>query len=154
MAKLSYMREMIDIYLAAYGDKEVTSISSHSGVGNNIEYTLNLHDIYEGAAGTNPYSGGDTITLWKNGDTKSDEMEPAPKKKAALKDIPVTGRMAAYRNMEKEIMEFGMPLDAKIIMVWGALMLLKETDGLDDETVNALFCAFVFRELGLEDGPA
>ena len=33
-------------------------------------------------------------------------------------------------------------------------MLLKETDGLDDETVNALFCAFVFRELGLEDGPA
>lgn len=154
MAKLSYMREMIDIYLAAYGDKEVTSISSHSGVGNNIEYTLNLHDIYEGAAGTNPYSGGDTITLWKNGDTKSDEMEPAPKKKAALKDIPVTHGTESYQKMEKEIIESGRPLGTKIIMVWGALMLLKETDGLDDETVNALFCAFVFRELGLEDGPA
>ena len=154
MARLSYMKNMIDIYLTLHGDKEVTSVSTHQGVGNDIEYTLNLHDIYEGAAGTNPYSGSDTITLWKNGHTKSDEMEPAPKKKAALKDIPVTGRMAAYRNMEKEIMEFGMPLDAKIIMVWGALMLLKETDGLDDETVNALFCTFVFRELGLEDGPA
>lgn len=154
MARLSYMKNMIDIYLTLHGDKEVTSVSTHQGVGNDIEYTLNLHDIYEGAAGTNPYSGSDTITLWKNGHTKSDEMEAAPKKKAALKDIPVTGRMAAYQKMEKEIMESGRPLDAKIVMVWGALMLLKEADGLDDETVNALFCAFVFRELGLEDGPA
>ena len=62
--------------------------------------------------------------------------------------------MAAYRKMEKEIMESGRPLDAKIIMAWGALMLLKETDELDDETVNVLFRMFVFRELGLEDGPA
>lgn len=154
MTRLSYMKNMIDIYLTLHGDKEVTSVSTHQGVGNDIEYTLNLHDIYEGAAGTNPYSGGDTITLRKNGHTKSDEMEDAPEKKAALKDIPLAGRMAAYRKMEKEIMESGRPLDAKIIMVWGALMLLKKTDGLDDKTVNALFCAFVFRELKLEDGPA
>lgn len=151
MAKLSYMREMIDICLAAYGDKEVTSISSHSGVGNNIEYTLNLRDIYEGDPGTNPYSGRDMITLWKDGDTKSDEMEPAPEKKT---DIPVTHGTESYQKMEKEIMESGRPLGTKIIMVWGALMLLKETDELDDETVNNLFCAFVFRELGLEDGSA
>ena len=154
MARLSYMKNMIDIYLTLHGDKEVTSVSTHQGVGNDIEYTLNLHDIYEGAAGTNPYSGGDTITLRKNGHTKSDEMEDAPEKKAALKDIPLTGRMAAYRNMEKEIMESEKPLGTKILMVWGALMLLKETDELDDETVNVLFRMFVFRELGLEDGPA
>lgn len=154
MARLSYMRDMIDTYLTLHGDKEVTSVSIHQGMGNDIEYTLNLHDIYEGPAGTNPYRGSDTITLWKNGHTKSDEVKQAPEKKAALKDIPVTGRMAAYRKMEKEIMESGRPLDAKIIMVWGALMLLKKTDGLDDKTVNALFCAFVFRELKLEDGPA
>lgn len=154
MARLSYMKNMIDIYLTLHGDKEVTSVSTHQGVGNDIEYTLNLHDIYEGAAGTNPYSGGDTITLWKNGHTKSDEMEAAPKKKAALKDIPLTRCMTAYRNMEKEIMESEKPLGTKIFMVWGALMLLKETDELDDETVNVLFRMFVFRELGLEDGPA
>lgn len=154
MARLSYMRDMIDMYLTLHGDKEVTSVSIHQGIGNDIEYTLNLHDIYEGPAGTNPYRGSDTITLWKNGHTKSDEVKQAPEKKTALKDIPVTGRMAAYRKMEKEIMESGRPLDAKIIMAWGALMLLKETDELDDETVNVLFRMFVFRELELEDGPA
>lgn len=151
MAKLSYMRDMINMYLAEYGNKEVTSISTHQGVGNNIEYTLNLHDIYEGAAGTNPYSGRDMITLWKNGDTKSDEMEPAPGKKT---DIPVTHGTETYLKMEKEIMESGRPLGAKILMIWGALMLLKKMGELDDETVNSLFCTFIFREPGLEDGPA
>lgn len=91
------------------------------------------------------------ITLWKNSDTKSDEMEPAPGKKT---DIPVTHGTETYLKMEKEIMESGRPLDAKILMIWSALTLLKKMGELDDETVNSLFCTFIFRELGLEDGPA
>lgn len=61
MAKLSEMHRLIGNYLELYGDKDVTSIATRNGSPN--EYTLNLHDVYEGNIGANPYTGGDHLYI-------------------------------------------------------------------------------------------
>lgn len=63
MAKLSEMYKRIGEYLAANGDKEVTSIATWSG-DSETEYTLRLHDIGSGVQG--PYTGRDVINVPRN----------------------------------------------------------------------------------------
>lgn len=78
MAKLSILYEKIGEYLEMHGDKDVTSISTWCGSAP-IEYTLNLHDVYEGRVGGNPYAGEDKIDIprseKKKTMTKSRAME-------------------------------------------------------------------------------
>lgn len=64
MAKLSEMQKRIEAYLLLHGDKEVTSIATHSGSGE-IDFTLRLHDIHNGSSTTNPYTGQDKIYIPK-----------------------------------------------------------------------------------------
>lgn len=65
MPKLSEIHNAIGNYLYMHGDKDVTSIATWNG-SSPIEYTLNLHDIYEGKIGGNPYSGSDRIDIPKD----------------------------------------------------------------------------------------
>lgn len=65
MAKLSEIHKAIGNYLFMHGDKDVTSIATWSG-SSPIEYTFNLHDIYKGEIGGNPYSGSDSIDIPKD----------------------------------------------------------------------------------------
>lgn len=65
MAKLSEMYRLIGNYLELHGDKDITSIATWTGSPN--EYTLNLHDVYEGKIGANPYTGGDHLNIPRGG---------------------------------------------------------------------------------------
>lgn len=62
MAKLSAIYNEIGNYLRMHGDKEVTSIATWCAFAPQ-EYTFNLHDIYKGSIGTNPYTGEDKIDI-------------------------------------------------------------------------------------------
>ncbi len=64
MAKLSELHRLIGNYLELHGDKEVTSISTWCS-SDPQEYTLNLHDIFDGPIGANPYSGEDCLNIPK-----------------------------------------------------------------------------------------
>lgn len=141
MAKLSYMRDLMNMYLTLHGDKEVTSISScHGG---EEEYALNLHDIYDGPAGTNPYRGSDRIPILRNG---SVETAGTPQRESHT-DV------GAYLEMQKEITASDRSAEAKMLMAYGALTLLKCEGRLDDRAMNDMFQEFIFKELGLKNGP-
>lgn len=141
MARLSYMRDLMSLYLTLHGDKEVTSISScHGG---DEEYAINLYDIYDGPAGTNPYCGSDRIPVLRNG---SIETTGTPHAEGRT-DIE------AYLEMQKEITASDRSVEAKMLMAYGALTLLKHEGRLDDKTVNDMFQEFIFKELGLRNGP-
>lgn len=62
MVKLSEIHNAIGNYLYMYGDKDVTSIATWNGTAP-VQYTFNLHDIYEEKIGHNPYSGSDKIDI-------------------------------------------------------------------------------------------
>ncbi len=61
MAKLSEIYRLIENYIELHGDKDVTSVASHCG--SEYEYTFNLHDIYNGNIGWNPYTGADKLHI-------------------------------------------------------------------------------------------
>ena len=61
MAKLSEIHRLIGNYIEMHGDKDVTSIANCHGV--EYEYTFNLHDIYNGNTGWNPYTGADKLHI-------------------------------------------------------------------------------------------
>lgn len=72
MARLSEMYRLVKNYLELHGDKDITSIATWNG-NTDVEYTLNLHDVFEGPIGENPYRGRDelnipkrTNAIWKN----------------------------------------------------------------------------------------
>lgn len=62
MAKLSELYRLAGNYLELHGDKEITSIGTWNG-SSDIEYTLNLYDIYNGPIGMNPYRGSDQLNI-------------------------------------------------------------------------------------------
>lgn len=62
MVRLSEMYHLIGMYLELHGDKDVTSISTCCGQSKN-QYILNLHDIYAGPVGGNPFHGKDHIAI-------------------------------------------------------------------------------------------
>lgn len=62
MAKLSEIHKLIGDYLEINGDKEVTSIATWCSIAPQ-EYTLKLHDIFDGPIGRNPFSGEDHIDI-------------------------------------------------------------------------------------------
>lgn len=64
MAKLSELYRLAGNYLELHGDKEITSIGTCCG-SSDTEYVLNLHDIYEGPIGMNPYRGSDKLNIPK-----------------------------------------------------------------------------------------
>ena len=64
MTKLSDMYKIIGSYLELHGDKQVTSIASHS-VSSPFEYSFNLHDI-PGNHITKLYTGRDRIDFNKS----------------------------------------------------------------------------------------
>lgn len=64
MVKLSEIYRLIGNYLELHGDKDVTSISTWCATAPNA-YTFNLHDIYDGPIGTNPYTGEDHFNIPK-----------------------------------------------------------------------------------------
>lgn len=63
MAKLSEIHRLIGNYIELHGDKDVTSIGS--GHGTEYEYFFNLHDIYNGSVGLNPYAGADKLYIFR-----------------------------------------------------------------------------------------
>ena len=63
MAKLSEIYRLIGNYMELHGDKDVTSIGTCCG--SEYEYIFNLHNIYSGSIGSNPYSGTDTLNIPK-----------------------------------------------------------------------------------------
>ena len=67
MANLSEMYRSIGMYLELHGDKEVTSISTCCGHNAKNQYILNLHDIYIGPIGKNPFCGEDHIAILNDG---------------------------------------------------------------------------------------
>lgn len=62
MATLSELHRLAGNYLELHGDKEITSIGTWNTVSD-LEYTLNLHDIFDGPTGHNPYSGADKLNI-------------------------------------------------------------------------------------------
>ena len=62
MAKLSELYRLVGNYLELHGDKEITSIGTHMP-SSGTEYMLNLHDIYDGPIGMNPYRGSDKLNI-------------------------------------------------------------------------------------------
>lgn len=64
MVKLSEIYRLIGNYIELHGDKDVTSIATHCG-RSEYKYTFNLHDIYSGSIGNNPYTGEDELNIPK-----------------------------------------------------------------------------------------
>lgn len=64
MARLSDIYKAIGDYLSEHCDKEVTSIATWSANAP-LKYTLELHDVYSGPLGGNPYTGKDKIDIPK-----------------------------------------------------------------------------------------
>lgn len=61
MAKLSDIYSIIGNYIQIHGDKDITSIASSNCL--EYEYAFNLHDIYNGRIGLNPYTGADKLYI-------------------------------------------------------------------------------------------
>ena len=61
MAKLSEIHSLIGNYIELHGDIDVTSIATCHG--SEYEYIFNLHDIYNGNIGWNPYTGADKLHI-------------------------------------------------------------------------------------------
>lgn len=64
MAKLSELYRLAGNYLELHGNKEIASIGTCCG-SSDIEHILNLHDIYEGPIGMNPYWCSDKLNIPK-----------------------------------------------------------------------------------------
>lgn len=138
MAKLSYMEHMIKTYLGLYGDKEVTSISTHDATSE-VEYTLNLHDVYDGPISSNPFSGKSEIKLYRKKDAEDLMLHHASEEDFGF-----------YYDFCKDIHENEkLSFAEKAIAVWGALTMLRCDGKINVRRMQELWFVFAAEELGL-----
>lgn len=156
MAKLSYMLEMIQSYIKVKGDKEVTSIGTCNG--SEKEFTINVCDIYDGPAGTNPFTGRDEIVLTKNG--KSDN------KPLTVRDIvengarpegtyfqsakPSVSMQAFFRLHDNLRKDTGKSTETKLAIAWGALSVMTSSGEIGINVAKALWTDLAMDLMGLE----
>lgn len=156
MARLSYMKQMIESYLKVKGDKEVISIGTcHGG---DDEYVLNLADIYQGYVGGNPYTGRDDIYLKRDGldDQTPDPNRPVspedePDKKSDKKPAGPNLSLKAVFDLEEELRrDKAKGVQAKLTVLWGALSVLQRAGTITMNQVKALWTEFALELMGLE----
>lgn len=153
MTTLQQMYNAIGAYLAVQGNKEVTSISTCQG--SEDDYILNVHDIYDGLIGANPYSGRDKISLPKNGMLEKDIV---PVRKEVNSEWPLhimdlQKRMkTVYFELEEELLKRSdeQMLAKDIYIIWGALTVMRRAGIIDINTMNALYSDFTKHKLNLE----
>lgn len=148
MARLSYIKQMIEVYLNAKGDKEILSISTCQG--GDDEFVLNLADIHEGDIGSNPYTGRDSIHLKRNA---AELIRPAgyepvvPESRATGPNLS----MKAFFDLEDEMRRDKMKdMQAKLTVVWGALSVMQRSGSININQVKALWTDFALELMGLE----
>lgn len=153
MVKLTDMEKVIHAYISLHGDKDVTSIGTHNE--SEIEYVLTLYDCHDDRNGKNPYTGKDAINILKTGKGVGKKGKPIielPEMSEVPKEKPdkISNAMTAYFKMVEDIKkQKDKPLEARMILIYGALLMLEYMGEINDTRMTALWQDFITGELGL-----
>lgn len=150
MAKLSQIVKKLQSYLELHGDKDVTSIGTVCG--SDVEYKFNLHDVYYGFAGSNPYTGEDTIEILRDCSHLPDKPESYEQAKEEVSpDDPNEKALYALRQFEHDLeKQQETPYSNKVLALWGATELLKYMKVADENDMNKLWNEFALKQLSVK----
>lgn len=150
MAKLSYVADLINKYIKAYGNKDITSIKTPVGGSSGLEYIFCLHDIYDGPVGTNLFTGEDTISIYEDGKAGSRGLESVTVSQS--EQINKQAVMEAYSRLGQRLKEDEeKPLHTRMAVFWGALMLMRDTGLIGQDEVCRDWNEFTFSILDLAE---